>query len=321
MELMMTRDILVDMGELFLGSRLKRLAERLQADAARVAQAARLDIQPAQFPLLAAIDRYGPLAVGEAAEALGVSQPSITRTVAGLVDLGLLAIERPESDLRQRTLVLTEAGQAAMRRAKVAMWPQLDGAVRDLCAPLVGGFLDQIAQIEAGLDRVPLEARAQRWSPGLTIREYSDDLAGDFHRINAEWISSMFVLEENDIQILTRPRELIVDRGGVILFVEAEGLGIVGTCALIRIADGVFELTKMGVLESARGRKAGEYLLAATLERARAMEMETFYLLTNAKCASAVHLYEKLGFQHDTEIMRIYGSRYARCDVAMRYRG
>jgi N-acetylglutamate synthase-like GNAT family acetyltransferase len=168
---------------------------------------------------------------------------------------------------------------------------------------------------------VPLEARAQRWSPGLTIREYSDDLAGDFHRINAEWISSMFVLEENDIQILTRPRELIVDRGGVILFVEAEGLGIVGTCALIRISDGVFELTKMGVLESARGRKAGEYLLAATLGRARAMEMETLYLLTNAKCASAVHLYEKLGFQHDTEIMRIYGSRYARCDVAMRYLG
>jgi DNA-binding MarR family transcriptional regulator/N-acetylglutamate synthase-like GNAT family acetyltransferase len=329
------RDILVDMGELFLGSRLKRLAERMQGDAARVAQAAGIDIQPAQFPLLAAIDRYGPLTVGDAAEALGISQPAVTRTATGLIDTGLLAAARSDSDLRQKMLVLTEAGGAAMARAKAAMWPQLDGAVRDLCAPLSGGFLAQIAQIEAGLEAMPLESRARRWVPGvpgvagvagppgvpgLAIREYDDSLAADFHRINAEWISSMFALEENDVQILTRPRELILDRGGVILFVEAEGLGIVGTCALIRIADGVFELTKMGVLESARGRKAGEFLLAAILERARAMAIDTLYLLTSAKCASAIHLYEKLGFAHDGEIMRTFGSRYARCDVAMRYR-
>ena len=37
--------------------------------------------------------------------------------------------------------------------------------------------------------------------------------------------------------------------------------------------------------------------------------------------ASAIHLYEKLGFDHDAEIMRIYGSRYGRCNVAMAYRG
>jgi DNA-binding MarR family transcriptional regulator/N-acetylglutamate synthase-like GNAT family acetyltransferase len=315
------RDILVDLGELFLGSRLKRLAERLQADAARVAQAAGLAIQPSQFPLLAAIDRYGPLTVGDAAEALGLSQPAVTRTVTGLVEAGLIETERSDADLRQKRLHLSEAGRAAMTQARHVMWPRLDGAVKQLCAPLSGGLLDQVAQIEAALDHISLEERARRWSPTLRVREYEDALAGDFYRINAEWVSAMFRLEENDVQILTRPRELIVDRGGVILFVEAEGLGIVGTCALIRIEEGVFELTKMGVLESARGRKAGEFLLAATLERARTMGIETLYLLTNSRCAPAIHLYEKLGFEHDTGIMQLYGSRYERCDVAMLYRG
>jgi len=315
------RDILVDLGELFLGSRLKRLAERLQADAARVAQAAGLPIQPAQFPLLAAIDRYGPLTVGEAVDALGVSQPAVTRCATGLVESGMIEVERSDTDLRQRRLHLSDAGRAAMARAKQAMWPQLDGAVKQVCAPLSGGLLDQVAQIEAALDRTSLEERARRWSPPLRVREYEDALAEDFHRINAEWISSMFRLEENDVQILTRPRELIVDRGGVILFVEAQGLGVVGTCALIRIEEGVFELTKMGVLESARGRKAGEFLLAATLQRARSMGIGTLYLLTNSRCASAIHLYEKLGFEHDAEIMQRYAARYERCDVAMRWRG
>ena len=44
------------------------------------------------------------------------------------------------------------------------------------------------------------------------------------------------------------------------------------------------------------------------------------YLLTNSKCAAAIHLYEKNGFEHDAEIMATYGARYERCNVAMRYR-
>ena len=98
-------------------------------------------------------------------------------------------------------------------------------------------------------------------------------------------------------------------------------LGVVGTCALMKVDDGVFELTKMGVLEKARGRKAGELLLETALARASAMNVETLYLLTNAKCVAAIRLYEKLGFRRDAEIMAKYGAAYARCDVAMRYRG
>jgi ribosomal protein S18 acetylase RimI-like enzyme len=75
----------------------------------------------------------------------------------------------------------------------------------------------------------------------------------------------------------------------------------------------------MGVREFARGRKAGEFLLAATITRAVALRADPLYLLTNSRCAAAIHLYEKAGFRHDAEIMARYGSRYERCDVAMRY--
>ena len=131
----------------------------------------------------------------------------------------------------------------------------------------------------------------------------------------------MFVLEEVDRKILQNPKSTILDPGGFILFAEAKDLGPIGTCALMKIEDGVFELTKMGVLERARGRKAGELLLSAALERAKSMEIDTLFLLTNAKCVAAIKLYEKLGFEHDAEIMKRYGGEYARCNVAMRYRG
>jgi N-acetylglutamate synthase-like GNAT family acetyltransferase/DNA-binding MarR family transcriptional regulator len=316
----MMNDVLRDYGDLFLGSRLKRLAERLQGDAARIIRQAGFPIQPAQFPMLAAIHRYGPITVGRAVEVLGISQPVVTRTLSGLVDMGLLETTRDGADQRHKTIRFTSAGQALMAQATVLVWPRVDAAVKTMCEPLKGSFLDQIAQMEAALDWQSLEDRVLSIPPALSVRPYSDDLAEDFYRINAQWVQAMFTLEENDIQLLTRPRELIIERGGEILFVETPDAGIVGTCALIRMEEGVYELTKMGVSEAARGRKAGEFLLAATLDRARAMGMETLYLLTNRKCAAAIHLYEKLGFIHSEEIMQRYGRRYERCDVAMIYR-
>lgn len=321
----MAADILHDLGPLFLGSRLKRLADRFQADAAKILRDEGLGIQPAQLPLLAAIDRYGPLSINDAAAALGVSQPAVTRTAASLVGLGLLDETRLDADLRQKALSLSSAGKALMARAKTELWPRVNAAVSSLCADLSGSLLDQVAVLECRLDDVPLTTRIRHGGEAddsraaLTIREYTAELAGRFHDINAEWIEAMFSLEENDRRILSDPRGQILERGGLILFVEAEGLGTVGTCALMKMDDGCFELTKMAVSERARGRKAGEHLLRAVLDRAATMGIETLYLLTNTKCAAAVHLYEKVGFKHDAEIMERFGRRYARCNVAMRY--
>ncbi len=156
-------------------------------------------------------------------------------------------------------------------------------------------------------------------STSLALVEFSDALAPDFYAINAQWIEAMFTLEPTDVETLENPRTKIIDPGGAILFVAAADLGIVGACALQKTGPDSFELTKMGVLDSVRGRKAGEFLLHHMIERARTMQAQSLYLLTNAKCEAAVHLYEKVGFVHDAAIMARYGSRYARCNVAMSF--
>jgi GNAT superfamily N-acetyltransferase len=153
----------------------------------------------------------------------------------------------------------------------------------------------------------------------LRLVEYTPDLAPLFHDINAAWIEAMFALEPHDREVLTDPETHILATGGTILFVEAAGRGIVGTCALMPNVAGGVELTKMGVLESARGLKAGAFLLSAAIDRAAAMPVDELYLLTNQKCAAAIHLYEKAGFVHDADIMARFGGDYARCDVAMSY--
>ncbi len=155
----------------------------------------------------------------------------------------------------------------------------------------------------------------------FVIHRFDDSLAGAFRDINAEWIAAMFALEPTDRDALDNPRARIIDGGGAILFVAMAGHGIVGTGALQRTAGRGIELTKMGVTEAARGMKAGEYLLAALITEAANLGADPLYLLTNSRCAAAIHLYAKHGFAHDAGIMALYGARYARCDVAMRYGG
>ncbi|MCK8498207.1 bifunctional helix-turn-helix transcriptional regulator/GNAT family N-acetyltransferase [Myxococcus fulvus] len=311
-------DFLAGLGVGFLGSRLKRLAERMQADAGEVARSLDLPVMPAQMSLLMTLRLHGPMTVGEVAERLGVAQPTVTRALGSLEEF--IETRRSPDDQRAKVLALTEKGEALLVRVQTQLLARIEPAAAQLVEGLSGDFMQGLAKVEARLAESSMLKRIEAAGPpAMWVRDFSDDQAEAFHRINAEWIQEMFKLEENDIALLSRPRELILDKGGVVLFAETPKLGVVGTCALMVSKDGWVELTKMGVLKSARGLKVGEFLLAKTLERASSLGMDKIYLLTNKKCGPAIHLYEKLGFVHDAEIMQRFGARYARCDVAMSY--
>lgn len=313
-------DLIAEQEQLFLGSRLRRLAERMQGDVVKLAERAGLDIQPSQYPLLATLDRLGPQTIGALVASLGLSQPAVTRTVAKLVSMELVEVKRLGRDQRHKTVALTAAGEAAILRSKMTVWPQVEAAVRDLLADLPGGLFRDLGSIEARLAERPLAARVPS-TLGFVIHDYDDTYAADFRAINMEWIEAMYTVEATDRDVLDHPRERIIDQGGAILFVEIPGFGIVGTCALQKTGQRQYELTKMGVLATARGSGAGGVLLDAVIDRARRMGADRLYLLSNRKSAAGIHLYEKHGFVHDAEIMAEFGARYARCDVAMRWRG
>lgn len=313
-------DVVAQMGPSFLGSRLKRLGERMQAGAASVITEAGLPLQPGQMAILAAL-RTESRTVGQLAEVCGTSQPGVTRALGQLTKLGLVA-DADCTDQRSRCVELTEAGKAALHTLTSDVWPRVGSAAAQLLERIEGDFLAQLAVIEEELAKASIAERAAQLAPEpLRIVRYNPGLAHHFRDINAEWIEAMYSLEAADREVLENPDAMIIAPGGDILFVEAAGLGIVGACALRKTGATSFELTKMGVRSSARGLKAGEFLLRAMIARAAELGADPLYLLTNRKSEAAIHLYEKLGFEHDAQIMSGYGTCYERCDVAMLYTG
>ncbi len=155
----MVEDIVRALGFMTLGSRMKRIGERLQADTQRIFGEQGMLVQPGQYPYLAAIDRMGPLTVGELVTAIGITQPGVTRTVAQLVEAGLLEMEQSADDQRCRIISLSRQGQALVEIARRDIWPRVESAVRDLCGDLSGPLLEQLAAIEDGLAETPLDRR------------------------------------------------------------------------------------------------------------------------------------------------------------------
>jgi N-acetylglutamate synthase-like GNAT family acetyltransferase len=153
----------------------------------------------------------------------------------------------------------------------------------------------------------------------VRVIPWRDDLAADFRDINVEWVSAMFEMEAMDYAQLDDPKGTILERGGAILFAKMDDLGVIGTGALMKAGERAYEVAKMGVRPAAQGRGAGDALLTALIAEARARDATELFLLTNARCAAAVRLYERAGFVHDADVMARYGAEYARCDVAMRF--
>lgn len=166
----MTEDVVRALGFLCLGTRLKRIGEKLQADTQEVIDSFDAGIASSQFPFLAALDRLGPLAVGELAEAIGVTQPGVTKATAQLVGLGFVRVDPSPEDQRRKIVTLTAKGQALVETAKRELWPLIDRAVAGLCGGLDGPLLDQLVRIEDGLAAAPLARRVGGAIPNKGVR-------------------------------------------------------------------------------------------------------------------------------------------------------
>jgi len=153
------------------------------------------------------------------------------------------------------------------------------------------------------------------------IRELQPgDDATAFRTLNEEWITRFFVLEPKDREILGDPGGKILAKGGRIYLVDdtqADGsVATVGCVALIPMGEGVYELSKMAVSPTMRGRGIGRQLLQHVIEEARAMGACSLLLGSSTKLPNAVHLYESVGFEH-VPPDSLPPMPYARADVFM----
>src|SRR5437762_1215379 len=121
---MKSLDVVAELGFLALGTRLKRLAEQLQSGVAEVLTESGENVQPGQLPLLVAIDRGGSLTVASLVEAIGVSQPAVSRMLGTLQRSGFVTLEADPNDARVRRAMLTARSRQLLSDIRERIFPK-----------------------------------------------------------------------------------------------------------------------------------------------------------------------------------------------------
>lgn len=134
----------------------------------------------------------------------------------------------------------------------------------------------------------------------------------EFIRLNEIWIKEHFSLESSDRALAADPG--VIARGGGHTLCAIEDGCVVGVVALFRRGEEQFELARMAVDPTCRGRGIGRLLALSAIQKAIHRKAKTISLLSNTALGPAISLYRSLGFRVVREGQH---PEYARCNVVM----
>ena len=310
-------DFLQQLGPVALGSRLRRLSEYLTGEAAGIYADYGVNFQPRWYPVFYLVAHQPGIASNEVAEQIGHTHASVSQIVKELVRHGLLATVPDAHDQRRRLLALTPQGHEVLPHLR-AQTDDVRRSMQALLAESEVNLWQALNDFEQQLQRQPLRhrvaaARAQREAAPVRIRDFQPGDQPVFRQLNEEWIARYFVLEPADLKALDHPEAYILQPGGCILLAEV-AQQVVGTCALLKMGNGSYELAKMAVAPAAQGQQIGYLLGQAAVQRVRDLGGRRVYLESNSVLGAALGLYRKLGFQ---PLAQAQPSPYARADVQL----
>ncbi|UCF06037.1 MAG: bifunctional helix-turn-helix transcriptional regulator/GNAT family N-acetyltransferase [bacterium] len=297
-------DLIKRLGPMALGSRLKRLTIRMNKDISRLYRELGIEFEARWFPVAYLLRQQSPLSISEIADELNYSHTAIKNFTNEMLQKGLLESNRDPSDRRRRLLQLSRMGRHAVDRM-VPVWREVRAVAGNLVESSEPNLLASIEGIEQQLDQKEMYPRIRerlrpRLLEAIEILDYRPAYKKYFWSLNYEWLKKYFRVERADEKPLSDPKGQIINRGGVVLYARLDGQ-VVGTAALVRHEDNVFELTKMAVTATARRRMVGTKLTLAIIERAKSCGAERLFLETHPKLKPAQRLYEKIGFERIDE--------------------
>jgi DNA-binding MarR family transcriptional regulator len=298
-------DIVAKNPHLFLGSRLKRLAEQMQADANAFTQRLGLEFPAGWLSVLATLEEAGPQTVSALAAALGISQPSMTKALGKLSEARLIRLSKGETDRRQSVVELTAEGHAALSVGREYIWPLVDAAVQDLTDDLTGSFVRQLDEIERRMNARSLSERATAQA-AVTLQVVQDaDVPAVVRLLNqayrstgadASWaVETPYIDGDRASEHLLR-EEIAAKPEGVML-VWKLGNGVLGCVWLEPRTEGEWYLGSLAISLWLQNAKAGRKLLTASEDWVQAKGGRSIRMnVTNVR-ASLIAWYQRRGYR------------------------
>lgn len=305
-------------GKMALGSRLRMLSETITEDAGHIYELYGIELKPKWFPVFYVLSENQEKSITTIAKEIGHSHPSVSKIVREMCKGGIAYEKKDSNDGRRNLIALTKKGISISVNIK-DQYTDVNNAIQMALNRTQHDIWKAIEEFELILKQKNLyervkEQKKNRVSKHIKIVSYKPKYQEHFKKLNEEWITAYFNMEEADSKALDHPKEHILDTGGhivVALYKDAP----IGVCALLKSNDMEwdFELAKMAVSPNFRGLGIGWLLGNAVIYKARSLGARKIYIESNTALASAIKLYRNLGFEEVSG----YPTPYERCNIQM----
>jgi DNA-binding MarR family transcriptional regulator/N-acetylglutamate synthase-like GNAT family acetyltransferase len=303
-------------GKMALGSRLRRLSEKLTDQAGEVYKLYNIEMNPKWFPVFYALAGGEDKSIVQIAQEISHSHPSVSTIVKEMVKNGVAQEIANKADGRKNFIRLTDKGREINQHIQV-QYTDVNAAVEKALNETQYNIWKAIEEWEFLLEQKSLlnrviDEKKLRESADVQVVDYKPEYQPAFKQLNEEWITQYFKMEETDYKSLDHPDDYILNKGGHIL-IALYNNEPVGACALIKMDNNMYELAKMAVSPKAKGKGIGFILGQAGIAKAKKLGAKKLYLESNTILKPAINLYHKLGFKKVTGVP----SPYERCNIQM----
>ena len=237
-----------------------------------------------------------PLTINQLAQQLNVDKSNASRTVTGLIKLGLVeSIENPK-DKRSQLVALTEQGQQALSQLD----QQQNSFFEQLLTQLDDSEQEQLKLgLETYLKGLTKMCQAEEYVLRPLTKADNSQVADVIRKVSAEYGLTADKGYGVADPTLDDMYSVYDEQGAAYWVVEYQG-EIVGGGGFAPLAGepNVCELQKMYFLPQTRGHGLAKRIVALSLQLAKQFGYQQCYLETTECLREAVGLYEKLGFEH-----------------------
>ncbi|WP_086934630.1 bifunctional helix-turn-helix transcriptional regulator/GNAT family N-acetyltransferase [Agarilytica rhodophyticola] len=305
-----------ELGQIALGSGLRILADTITQDVSAIYRSFNVDIDPKWFPVFYVLASSDSESIVNIAKEIGHSHASVSKIVKEMKTAGLINTIKSDKDSRVSMLSLSAKGKS-MVPSLCRQCEAIDKVLSDLFNETGIDLWQAIKTTGRHIKYRRLSDRVEdliqgRKAEEIQIVDYAPQYHHAFKSLNEAWITQHWEMELSDYKSLENPEQNILQKGGAILIGLYQGKPI-ASCALIKMDNECFELAKMAVAADLRGKRIGEKIGLATLQRAKLMGAKRVYLESNSTLTPAISLYKKLGFVAVDK----QASPYQRCDIQM----
>jgi DNA-binding MarR family transcriptional regulator len=148
------------LGQLVLGSRLRKLSERLMLEMGNIYKAKSIEFEPGWFHIMYLLSENEKMSITQISEMLQVSHPSVIQVIGVLEKRDIVKISIDSNDKRKRMVELSDNGTNLLERIK-PVWNEIDQMMIAFLSEdeFSKNILNAITEIEKKLDSKPLSER------------------------------------------------------------------------------------------------------------------------------------------------------------------